>query len=78
MGRRRKVELVERIRRDNAAGETIKQLTKKYGVHRRMVRQVIAGAIPPETEEARTKAAEDRCSKRGNRPDPGNRSPGAA
>ncbi len=42
------MELFEEIRRDHAAGETIKQLAKKYGVHRRMVRQAIAGAIPPE------------------------------
>jgi transposase len=48
MDRRHKVELFEEIRRDHAAGETIKQLAKKYGVHRRMVRQAIAGAIPPE------------------------------
>src|ERR1700679_897368 len=48
MDRRRKVELFEEIRREHAAGETIKGLAKKYGVHRRMVRQAIASAIPPE------------------------------
>jgi len=42
------VELFEEIRRGHAAGETIKGLAKKYGVHRRMVRQAIASAIPPE------------------------------
>jgi transposase len=47
MDRRRKVELFEQIRRDYAAGETIKRLAKKYSVHRRMVRQAIASAIPP-------------------------------
>jgi transposase len=47
MDRRRKVELFEEIRRDYAAGETIKKLAKKYGVHRRMVRQALADAIPP-------------------------------
>src|ERR1041385_9351387 len=36
MDRRRKVELFEEIRRDFAAGKTIKGLAKKYGVHRRM------------------------------------------
>jgi hypothetical protein len=39
MDRRRKVELFEQIRQDYAAGEPIKRLAKKYGVHRRMVRQ---------------------------------------
>jgi hypothetical protein len=42
------VELFEEIRRGHAAGETIKGLAKKHGVHRRMVRQAIANAIPPE------------------------------
>ena len=42
------MELFEEIRRGHAAGETIKGLGKKYGVHRRMVRQAIASAIPPE------------------------------
>ena len=41
------MELFEEIRRGHAAGETIKGLAKKYGVHRRMVRQAIASAIPP-------------------------------
>src|SRR6266480_204064 len=48
MDRRLKVELFEEIRRGHAAGETIKGLAKKHGVHRRMVRQAIANAIPPE------------------------------
>jgi transposase len=48
MDRRLKVELFEEIRRGYAAGETIKGLAKKHGVHRRMVRQAIASAIPPE------------------------------
>jgi transposase len=47
MDRRSKVELFEEIRRGYAAGETIKGLAKKHGVHRRMVRQAIADAIPP-------------------------------
>jgi transposase len=48
MDRRHKVELFEVIRRGHAAGETIQGLSKKHGVHRRMVRQAIASAIPPE------------------------------
>jgi len=42
------VELFEVIRRGYAAGETIQGLSKKHGVHRRMVRQAIANAIPLE------------------------------
>jgi hypothetical protein len=42
------VELFEVIRRGYAAGETIQGLSKKHGVHRRMVRQPIGNAIPPE------------------------------
>ena len=45
------MELFEQIRRDHAAGETIKQLAKKYSVHRRMVRQAIASAIPPQRKK---------------------------
>jgi hypothetical protein len=44
MDRRLKVELFEEIRRGYATGETIKRLAKKYGVHRRMVRQAISNA----------------------------------
>src|SRR6202011_5321090 len=47
MDRRSRVELFEEIRRGYAAGETIKGLAKKHGVHRRMVRQAIASSIPP-------------------------------
>src|SRR5271154_5694038 len=47
MDRRRRVELFEEIRRGYAAGETVQGLAKKHGVHRRMVRQAIASAIPP-------------------------------
>lgn len=42
------MELFEEIRLGHAAGETIQGLAKKHGVHRRMVRQALASAIPPE------------------------------
>src|ERR1700691_5327474 len=47
MDRRTKVELFEELRRSYTAGETINSLARKHGIHRRMVRQAIAGAIPP-------------------------------
>jgi transposase len=49
MDRRRKVELFEEIRREYRLGVgTIQGVAKKLGVHRRMVRQALASAIPPE------------------------------
>jgi len=48
MNRRQKVEQFEQIRRDYEAGKTIRQLAKQYGVHRRMVRQALDDAMPPE------------------------------
>jgi len=42
------MELFEEIRRGYAAGDTILGLAQKHKVHRRMVRQALASAIPPE------------------------------
>jgi hypothetical protein len=49
MDRRRKVELFEEIRREYRFGVgTIQGVAKKLKTHRRMVRQALASAIPPE------------------------------
>ena len=49
MDRRRKVELFEEIRREYRFGVgTIQGVAKKLNTHRRMVRQALASAIPPE------------------------------
>jgi len=49
MDRRRKVEVFEEIRREYRFGAgTIQGVARKLGVHRRMVRQALASAIPPE------------------------------
>ena len=43
------MELFERIRREVEHGAgTIRAVAKKMGVHRRMVRQALASAVPPE------------------------------
>jgi hypothetical protein len=44
----RRVELFELIRRDHDRGESIRALARTHGVHRRVVRQAIASAVPPE------------------------------
>ena len=49
MQRSQKVELFEQIRREYQFGEgTIAGVARKFGVHRRMVRQAVANAVPPE------------------------------
>ena len=49
------MELFEELRRGYAGGETIKGLAQKHEVHRRMVRQALANAIPPERKKAARK-----------------------
>jgi transposase len=49
MERRAKVELFEEIRREYEFGiGSVRGVAKKLGVHRRMVRQALANAVPPE------------------------------
>jgi hypothetical protein len=48
-----RVELFEGIRRDHRLERlSIRALAKKYKVHRRVVRQALASAVPPERKEA--------------------------
>ncbi|MCW8309224.1 hypothetical protein AruPA_19505, partial [Acidiphilium sp. PA] len=43
-----KVELFEQLRREHEFGiGTVAGVAAKFGVHRRMVRQALAGAVPP-------------------------------
>lgn len=57
--RQRKVELFEEIRREHEFGKSsIRGIARKLGVHRRMVRQALEQAVPPErkvTERRRPK-----------------------
>src|SRR5439155_8319506 len=49
MDRRAKVELFEQIRREYTFGMgTIRGVSRKFGIHRRMVRQALDSAVPPE------------------------------
>src|SRR2546426_10817 len=53
MDRRRKVELFEQIRREYRFGVgTIRGVAKKFNTHRRVVRQALASAIPPERKRS--------------------------
>ena len=53
MERRAKVELFEQIRREYEFGEgTIKGIARKLGIHRRMVREALADAQPPERKSS--------------------------
>ena len=48
VSRRSKVELFEEIRREHEFGVgTIQGVSRKLGVHRRMVRQALSDAVPP-------------------------------
>src|SRR6185369_15644353 len=52
MERRAKVELFEQIRREYDFGEgTVLGVARRLGVHRRMVRQAMANAQPPERKQ---------------------------
>jgi transposase len=52
MDRRAKVELFEEIRREYKYGVgTIREVARKLGVHRRMVRQALKDALPPERKD---------------------------
>jgi transposase len=49
MAKRSKVELFEQIRKAEAEAESpsIRELSRRFGVHRRMVRQALDSALPP-------------------------------
>ena len=53
MERGAKVRLFEQMRREYEHGVgTIKGVAKEYGVHRRMVRQALESAVPPERKSS--------------------------
>jgi hypothetical protein len=53
LNRREKVELFEQMRREYEHGEgTIKGVARKFGVHRRMVREALGSAIPQDRKQS--------------------------
>ena len=57
MERRAKVELFEQLRREYEFGVgTIQGVAQKFGVHRRMVRQAVENALPPERKVVKRKS----------------------
>src|ERR1019366_10384354 len=53
MDRRTQVALFEAIRREYVHGTgTIQGVSRKLGVHRRMVRQALVSSVPPERKQA--------------------------
>lgn len=47
------MELFEEIRREyEQGGGTVRGIARKFGVHRRMVRQALTSAVPPERKKA--------------------------
>src|ERR1700694_1335742 len=62
MERRTKVELFEEIRREYEFGiGTVRGVAQKLGVHRRMVRQALADARPPERKRAQRRRPVAAC-----------------
>jgi transposase len=58
MATRAKVELFEEIRKASSRRDnpSIRELSRRFGVHRRMVRQALESAIPPPRKVAPRKA----------------------
>ena len=53
-----RVELFEKIRRDHEfAGLSTRELARRYGVHRRTVRQALDAAVPPERKRPQGRPA---------------------